>query len=58
MAPIAFSLPIRPEPHTIWAIGAYTTIDHTTKIKVRAPNFMRPAKEPVTMAAVTMANAA
>ncbi len=44
-------------PHTMWASGAYTTTTHRAKNVHTAPNFMRPASEPVMMAAVIMANA-
>ncbi len=41
----------------MWAKGAYTTRTHTAMNAHTAPNFIRPATEPVMMAHVIMANA-
>ncbi len=44
-------------PHTICANGGYTTMVHTVRNAHTAPNFMRPATAPVTMAVVIMQKA-
>ena len=44
-------------PQTMCASGAYTTRDQATMKATTAPNRMRPATDPVTIAAVIMANA-
>ena len=44
-------------PHTMCASGAYTTSAHTARNATTAPKRMRPATDPVTIAAVIMAKA-
>ena len=54
MAPNAATQPIG--LHTQCAIGAYTTIDHSTMKMHMAENFMRSAKAPAISAGVMIAN--
>ena len=44
-------------PQTMCASGGYTTMVHSATNAHTAPNFMRPAREPVIMAVVIMQNA-
>jgi len=46
---------IRPPPQTMWAMGAYTRIDHTARNATTTGNLMRSAQAPRTMAPVSMA---
>ena len=50
----AFSSP--PTPHTMCAIGLYTTIAHSTMNTSIAENFIRSANAPVISAGVMIAN--
>ena len=54
MPPFAFSSP--PMPHTMCAIGLYTTSDHSERNTAMALNFIRSANAPVISAGVMIAN--
>src|SRR5438105_4443977 len=48
--------PRNPPPHTQWATGEYTRIDHSVRSISHPENFMRSANAPVIRAGVMMAN--
>src|SRR6201999_1137478 len=54
LPPFAFSSP--PAPHTICAIGQYTTSDHNERNTAIPLNFIRSANAPVISAGVMIAN--